>query len=141
MIKKIFFSFLAISLLFVSCSKDENETPPEEDGSTTDLLGVWNYASYIDDEGELLATDCEKNQIIDFQENGVFRFTYYDDGSGTCEKNQDAMGSWEYLSDDGKIELDYGNDDVYEVEYSISDDTLTLTIDEGEGEYKEVYEK
>ncbi|MBO0323150.1 lipocalin family protein [Muricauda sp. CAU 1633] len=140
MIKKIYFSLLAMSLLFVSCDNDENETPPEENNSTTELLGIWNYAAYIDNEGELPATDCEQNQIIDFQENGVFRFTYYDDGSGTCEQNQDATGNWEEVSE-GVLELDYGNDDVYEVEYSIAGNTLTLTIDEGEGEYQEVYEK
>lgn len=131
---------MAMGLLFVSCEKNENDTPEEDNGTETELLGIWNYISYIDTDGEEPATDCEKNQIIDFQESGVFRFTYYDDSTGTCEETQDATGEWAYISD-GVIELDYGNNDVYEVTYSISDNTLTLTIDEGEGEYQEVYQK
>ena len=63
----------------------------------------------------------------------------YDEDSGTCEMNQDATGNWEFLTE-SSIELDYGIDS-YEVDYSISENVLTLTIDEGEGEYQERYEK
>lgn len=139
MIKRFFFSVLACCFLCVSCETEETETTNEESMNNANLLGTWNFSAYIDDEGEELATDCESNQILDFQESGVFRFTYYDESLGTCEKNQDAIGNWELLSDNS-IELDYGMDS-YEVEYRISENVLTLTIDEGEGKYQERYEK
>lgn len=132
-------SLLTIGLFIISCDKEDKESPSD----STALIGVWNYMAYVDDEGEEPATECEKNQIIEFKENGVFSFTYYDEDSGECKKSQDATGTWEYISDN-VITLDYGNQeylDTYEVEFNISENVLTLTIDEGEGEYKEKYEK
>ncbi len=142
MTKRLFFSALLCCFALISCeteSTEETETANEENTTSVALLGTWNFAAYIDGEGEELATDCESNQILDFQENGVFRFTYYGEDSGTCEMNQDATGSWELLSENS-IALDYGVDS-YEVDYSISENVLTLTIDEGEGEYQERYVK
>lgn len=145
MTKKLFFSIILLSIVFISCEKDETDSPDEEKNSTTDLLGTWNYTAYIDDEGEELATQCEKNQTLIFEENGVFRFTYFDDSEGTCEKTQDSQATYEFISD-AVIKTDYTYGDYvdqnkFEVGFEISGNTLTLFLDEGEGEYQERYEK
>ena len=113
----------------ISCESEDTTNPNEETPADASLLGVWNYAAYIDDEGEELATQCESSQILHFQTDGVFRFTYYTEDATSCAKTQDATGSWEELSD-SSIALDYGIDS-YDVNYSILGRVLTLTIDEG----------
>jgi len=123
----------------ISCESEDTTNPNEETPADASLLGVWNYAAYIDDEGEELATQCESSQILHFQTDGVFRFTYYTEDATSCAKTQDATGSWEELSD-SSIALDYGIDS-YDMNYTISGRVLTLTIDEGLGEYQERYEK
>jgi len=138
--KLILLSFLTVGLSFTSCSKDENETSTSED-----LIGAWSFISYIDDEGEELADDCDSKDSITFMSDNSFNFTYHginntEDG---CTKNQDAMGVWEYQSDK-VLKLDYSTDEytsITEAEFQITGNILTLTINEGEGEYQEKYQK
>ncbi len=139
MFKRLLLPIFALSLFLVACEAEETEATPEGENTEVTLLGVWNYRAYIDNDGEELATDCERNQILEFLQDGTFRFTYYDDTSGACQMDQDATGNWEYVSDTS-IELDYGVDS-YTASFSINGDLLTLTIDEGEGEYQERYQK
>ncbi len=143
--KRLFLSVLFLNLLFVSCESESADPDPEEPLAETELLGTWNYVAYIDDDGEEPATDCEQNQTLTFEEDGVFRFTYYDDSEGPCEKTQDSQGTWEFVSDAViKTDYTYGDyvdQDKFEVGFEISGNTLTLYLDEGEGEYQERYEK
>lgn len=143
--KRFFLSVLFLNLLFVSCENEDTENDSEDPIAETELLGTWNFIAYSDDEGEEPATDCEKNQTLTFEEDGVFRYTYYDDSEGSCEKTEDSQGAWELISD-GVIKTDYTYGDYvdenkFEVGFEISDNVLTLSIDEGEGEYQERYEK
>ena len=143
--KRLFLSALFLNLLFVSCESETTDPDLEEPVAETELLGTWNYVAYIDDDGEEPATDCEQNQTLTFEEDGVFRYTYYDDSEGTCEKTQDSQGTWEFISDAViKTDYTYGSyvdEDKFEVGFEISGNTLTLYLDEGEGEYQERYEK
>ncbi|WP_282161386.1 lipocalin family protein [Ulvibacterium marinum] len=141
--KSILFLFLTTGLFFTSCNKDESE--PKTD---VDLIGTWTYIAYVDDdEGEIQADECDGQDSLTFMSDNTFNFTYhynFDEEVG-CYKAQDAIGSWEYISD-GEIELDYSNGNNVEpnnqkTPFEISGDILTLTKDEGYGVFLEKYKK
>lgn len=76
------FSIFLLNLVFVSREKEDTNTPEDDNKTALSLIGPWNYVAYVDEEGEELAADCEKNQLLTFEESEVFRFTYFDDFSG-----------------------------------------------------------
>lgn len=139
MTPRLLLTLMLVCVVSLSCESEDATNPEEETTADATLLGVWNYAAYIDEQGEELATPCESSQIIHFQLDGVFRFTYYTEDATSCAKTQDATGSWAELSDTS-LNLDYGIDS-YDVTYEISGRVLTLTIDEGEGAFQERYIK
>ncbi len=137
------FLFLTTGFFFTSCNKDESEPTTDED-----LIGTWTYIAYVhDDEGEIQANECDSQDSLTFMNDSTFNFTYhynFDEEVG-CYKAQDAIGSWEYISD-GIIKFDYSNDDYvdinkWETPFEISGDILTLTKDEGYGVFLEKYKK
>lgn len=140
--KSILLLFLTTGLLFTSCTKDESEPTANED-----LIGTWLFISYIDDEGELLADECDGQDSLTFMDDNTFNFTYhynYDVEVG-CYKGQDAIGSWEYLTE-SVIKFDYSNGDYIDLDkfenpFEITGDILTFTRDEGEGVFFEKYRK
>lgn len=130
--------FLACSLLFMSCSTDAEN--PEKDNQNTSLIGTWYFIAYLDEEGEEPATDCDGNDFIRFNEDDTFDFAYHYIEGQECVDTGDQTGQWSYASD-GILELAYSEQETREVGYVIEENVLTLTIDEGLGEYQEKYEK
>ncbi|MDC6365360.1 MULTISPECIES: lipocalin family protein [Flavobacteriaceae] len=138
--RKTFTYFFALFFLFISCSTD-SETPEENPEDTVSLIGTWYFILYLDDEGEEPATECDGKDYLTFKEDGSFDYGYHYIVGQECENTGgNQTGAWSYITDK-VIELDYGNNDTYEVPFSIEDNVLTLTLDEGEGEYQEKYEK
>ncbi|MDB2606844.1 lipocalin family protein [Zobellia sp.] len=136
--KPIFILFLAIGCTFTSCKKNDSI----DDG---DLLGTWSYVAYIDDQGEQLVNDCESQNIKRFKIGNVFDFEYHNKNNtgNECIEGTHDSGKWSYLFNE-KVQMNHAteeNPDIVIAKYKISEDVLTLTFDEGNGEYKEVYRK
>ncbi|WP_420401162.1 lipocalin family protein [Flagellimonas sp.] len=136
--KPILGGLLAFCLLFMSCSTDaEKQEDPNEN---TSLIGTWYFIAYIDDEGQQDPNGCDNNDFIRFNEDDTFDFAYYYIEGEECITRGDQTGQWSYASD-GILELVYNEQETREVGYVIEENILTLTIDEGLGEYQEKYEK
>lgn len=129
----------AFFFLFISCSTD-SETPEDNPDDTVSLIGKWYFTMYIDEEGEEPATDCDSNDFIAFNEDDTFNFAYHYIEGQECVDTGDQTGEWTLL-EDGILELVYSEIETREVKYLIEENTLTLTIDEGLGEYREKYIK
>ncbi len=136
--KPILLLILAIGCTFTSCKQDDS-------GGDGDLLGTWFLTTYVDNEGEEPADECESKNIVRFKDGNVFDYQYHttDNASGDCIEGIHDSGTWSYLFD-RKVQLDYGTEersDITVAKYKISGDILTLTFDEGNGEYHEKYKK
>nr|MUH42028.1 hypothetical protein [Zobellia laminariae] len=136
--KPILLLILAIGCTFISCKQDDS-------GGDGDLLGTWFLTTYVDNEGEEPADECESKNIVRFKDGNVFDYQYHttDNASGDCIEGIHDSGTWSYLFD-RKVQLDYGTEersDITVAKYKISGDILTLTFDAGNGEYHEKYKK
>lgn len=136
--KPILLLFLAAGCIFTSCKKDSSS----DDG---DLAGTWSLIAYIDDEGEEPTNECESMDLLRFKDGNVFDYEFHstDSSSGDCIEGVHDSGTWSYLFN-SKVQLDYGtegNSDITVAKYKVSGDILTLTFDEGNGEYQEKYKK
>lgn len=139
--KPILAVLLCLGLTFTSCTKDEN-SKEDEISKDTELIGTWSYMAYIDEEGEEAADACESKETITFNSDNSFDYVYFG-GEEECELTQDASGSWKYISEN-VLNLDYSHDTyeyVIDAQFEISGNVLILILDEGEGEYKEKYQK
>ncbi|MGS0525954.1 lipocalin family protein [Zobellia nedashkovskayae] len=136
--KPILLFFMAVGCVLTSCKSDDS-------GDDGDLLGTWSYIAYVDSEGEELANDCESMDILRFKDGNILDYELHstDSTSGDCIEGTHDSGSWTYLFN-GKVQLDYGTDgnsDITVAKYKVSGDILTLTINEGNGEYQEKFKK
>jgi len=136
--KPLLILLLAIGCTFTSCKQDDS-------GDNGDLLGTWSLTAYIDDDGEVPANECQSMDILRFKDGNVLDYEYHstDSASGDCIEGTHDSGSWSYLFN-SKVQLDHGTEErsnIMVAKYKVSGDVLTLTFDEGNGEYHKKYKK
>lgn len=124
--KRFFFLTLIASLLFVSCSKDQQEGT----ASPYELLqGRWYLEKTTSPDGVVdVATSCESKSYYDFKKDGSLTIINYAIGMGECKPTLNAA-LYELL-DNGK-ELKVSTEDglitgSFEV-ITLTDNTLELS--------------
>lgn len=120
--KKVFFLMLSISLLFVSCKKDDSNEEKEEVISDRELLiGVWENSKYgrIEDGKETIGDyehdqKCQKDNY-EFISNGVsvLNVHFYLNSEEQCFSINDT-GTWNMEDKVLTIE-DLGEVNIYDV--------------------------
>ncbi len=83
---------LTLIILFVSCSKDDNQ----KEEVNEPLIGTWqaNLSVEFMNNGDEVATensDCKKRGNITFYENKTYEQTYYNEVNGECERTDDDL--------------------------------------------------
>jgi hypothetical protein len=125
--KKLFLaSTFLLSLLFVSCDKDDDGE------SVNPLIGSWTFFQEQID-GELVeGDDCEKKATAVFNEDMSFEYIAYGSITGDpeeCEIDSDSdTGTWSIPSTD-VLEITYSDGSIEEGMYTIDGDTLTLNFE------------
>lgn len=83
--KKFIYLFILIITL--------NSCESEDDSSSDPIVGTWQLTSIIEN-GEEIATDCEKENTVTFSSNATFTIIdSYDNGNNSCSTDT-ATGSW-----------------------------------------------
>ena len=138
--------FIAISLAFVSCDKDEDE---DSNKTTSEYLraGFWKTTAMTIDPGVnvggVTLTDffaqleaCTKDDLIKFNSDGSITD---DEGATKCDVNDPQTtteGSWVLSADNKMLTISYpGDDDISLTITTINDNTLqgSYTVEEDFG--------
>ena len=137
--KKLLLIALTSVFCLSSCSDDDSsdENPSEENPSTDTnaLIGKWrlNFYTPITEDGITYSIEeCEKESIYEYKEDGTYDYEYVldiEDGNGTCAV--DGKGTSNYTVDGNKIIIE-NDGDITTVNFSISEDELTLTYENGD---------
>ena len=109
--KKLLYTFLAVSIIFAACKKEEDEivTPPSS------IVGVWTPTSVVQDSSQTVTINGE---IIYEMDGELLTFS----GSQTMTPEEaDMQGNMEFTSD-GKMLVD-GD----EMDYTYANNVLTIT--------------
>lgn len=146
--KHLFLFFTTITLVFTSCSSDDDASPKDQ------IIGTWTLHKSYENDVEYTLDTCERLENIVIDEVGRVDWTFYYDNDGTCEFDGKELAEWENLGD-GVYRFTYDVDEdekeyveehggVYEVGYDdfkIEDDTLIW--EHGDEDYpdKEIYIK
>ncbi len=125
------------SLIFTGCQDDddENRTPPTPP-TKTDLITERNFGItdvLVTLNGDTLATladieECQLDDFMRFEKNGTG-----EDNAGTTkcypEQNQSNPFSWQFTDSEGKLQIDYGMDDlnIYDI---VTNDGTTLKLEQ-----------
>ncbi|WP_177761004.1 lipocalin family protein [Flavobacterium sp. I3-2] len=122
--KKILFSFLALSTLAIaSCSSDDNATTEPKTEVTTSqmLVGKWNMVTEIfiyqgETETEDLKIENCNYDFFDFKSNGTKDEVYHSEDGNCTEEN--FVGTWTYNQTDNTIST-IDTEDNYKMIYKI----------------------
>jgi len=90
--------FLIILFLLGSCSNDDDAN---SDNNETSLVGTWTQERMINQDGEIMLTECDKQTFFEFFENEIFNFTAIGDNidSTGCEIILQTSGNWEIVAE------------------------------------------
>ena len=83
--KKLVLLFSMITLVFMSCSSDD------DGGSNDSIVGTWKYYKYIENGVEEELDLCENEETLIFAENGDFTGMDY---MGNCILVDTFTGTW-----------------------------------------------
>lgn len=125
--KKQLFRLLFLCLVmtaglgFMACSSDDDDA-----GGDTRLVGKWYKDGYDHTSGWL------------FNSNGTCQYNEWGGRGGSLTFKAESKATWKTSGNKLIYHMDYGDGDYdhYEFEYSISEDSTTLTLqkgDEGKG--------
>ena len=103
--KKLLYTFIAVSLIFSACEEDTplpaaNNNGNNSTGTIADVVGVWDFKGYYDSLGNFESfnstteENCKLQGSITLQSNGNATWTdyYLDDGiSGPCLSQTNAF--------------------------------------------------
>ena len=134
--KKLILLFLATTLVFTSCNKDDDS--PSQDP----FIGTWtSYKSFLNGE-ELELDDCDLQDSLVVNADGTILQSYYYENEGTCELDGEDSATWENLGN-SVYRITYSVDEVYEDKITFEGNTFYVeTSQTFNGEtytYKEVY--
>ncbi len=129
---KYHFLIIFLSLLFASCSSDDDSASNPSDNLTVEeqLIGFWTRESFEDESGVSDLSECDKQTTQEFTEDNILNLTVYvdnDDFTG-CEVALQTSANWELLSE---TELKVSNDQqeiVSDIEINTINNETFLTV-------------
>tara|TARA_B110000008_G_scaffold56223_1_gene55739 strand:+ start:140 stop:625 length:486 start_codon:yes stop_codon:yes gene_type:complete len=112
--KKLLYTFLAVSIIFSACKKEDeepnnsgnNNTGNNSSGTIADVVGVWNYVGHYDALGNLyddwttVQENCvaQSNLILQSDGNAINQWYYLQyENSGPCIY-ENMVFSFEYIN-------------------------------------------
>ena len=118
--KRIFLGATAfVALLFFSCGKNDN--------ASTDLTGAWQLESFTVAGQPQTPNDCQKKSVYVFTQNQLTSHDFNkNEGTGHCEYDR-AVETYKI---EGNLIKDANDPNGKGIPFSISGNTLTLTIEE-----------
>ena len=118
--KRIFLGATAfVALLFSSCEKNDN--------ASTDLTGAWQFESFTVAGQSLTIGGCEKKSVYVFTQNQLTSHVFETNTrTGNCQYGKRVEKS--YI--EGNLIKDANDPNEKGIPFSISGNTLTLTIEE-----------
>ena len=134
--KKLLLIAFTSVLCLSSCSSDDSSN--DEMITSTDasaLIGKWRLDFYtpITEGGVTYSIEeCEKESIYEYKEDGTLTYEYVldiENGNGTCGVDDDD--TYNYTVDGNKLIVE-DDQETTTVIFSISEDELTLTYENGE---------
>lgn len=136
--KPILFCLLILSMIITSCSKDENESNVQNE--EVSLVGVWLWQSETIDGDSIELDSCEAQFTLTFDSNSNFIDNQPYSISGECT---DDIANGTYSIDGTNISFVYEGEGstTNEQDFEISDDILTLTHTNEEGENVATFKK
>ena len=118
--KRIFLGATAfVALLFSSCEKNDN--------ASADLTGAWQLESFTVAGQPQTPNDCQKKSVYVFTQNQLTSHDFNkNEGTGHCEYDKTV----ETYKIEGNLIKDANDPNGKGIPFSISGNTLTLTIEE-----------
>ena len=118
--KRIFLGAMAfVALLFSSCEKNDNPS--------ADLTGAWQLESFTVAGQPQTPNDCQKKSVYVFTQNQLTSHDFNkNEGTGHCEYDR-AVETYKI---EGNLIKDANDPNEKGIPFSISGNTLTLTIEE-----------
>lgn len=138
--KKFFYLFTAITILF-SCESNDDDSLPDGDP----IIGEWQLVSEKEN-GVEESTSCSRRSRVTFSADGSFVYQgFYNETSTECESDS-TSGTW---MNDGNTNytLDFGNGDTSttKITFSNNNNTFSTTdVDDFDGQtftYTETYNR
>ena len=118
--KRIFLGATAfVALLFSSCEKNDN--------ASTDLTGAWQLESATVAGQSQILGDCDKKTVYVFTQN---QLTFHEFETNRSTRNCDYDNHIETYKIEGNLIKDANDPNEKGIPFSISGNTLTLTIEE-----------
>lgn len=135
--KQAIFLILGVSILFNSCSKDDEKPITDKEL----IPGTWKvivtHTMSGSDSALLeskLATACDAKEDYIFTKDGKFTFTNFDDVEGGCERDatEDITGVYTYDEASRKLTLNDGDPDEVLYLSMISSNEMQLVSHRGD---------
>ena len=112
-----------------------SETETTEPSESSALIGKWRldfYTPFTENGVTYSIEECEKESIYEYKEDGTLTYEYVldiEDGNGTCGVDDDD--TYNYTVDGNKLIVE-DDQETTTVTFSISEDELTLTYENGD---------
>ncbi|MFK8058532.1 MAG: lipocalin family protein [Polaribacter sp.] len=134
--KKLLYLFIASAILF-SCESND------EDGSLSGgdpIIGKWQLTSIVEN-GNEIATSCDKKSNATFSSNGtVVAVFYYESNSTNCESESSSL-SWENLGNSNYKIFGNGDESTAKVNFTQNNTVMSSTTSDGSTTYIETYKR
>ncbi len=136
--KKIILLFtVASSILFTSCSSDDDNVGPVD--TQDKFIGVWKITQEFEDGVEVTVATCDLQDVLTVTEDEKFSGTSHVMENGSCVLEDTLTGVWENLGDNKyKITPDMDGDEAIDAIITFSGNTMTLVTNDEDGEFKQV---
>ncbi|EZH71900.1 hypothetical protein ATO12_04595 [Aquimarina atlantica] len=136
--KKLSLFTLLITLIFISCSKDDDASN-QEIPANKNLIGTWELTYRKENNNTTPNTldNCEKTSTIEFKSDNTYSEKTFVEISSNCVSDGEFSGSW--LESNNQLTLNFienGENTTNISKFSIADDELTLVFDEITEKYK-----
>lgn len=127
--KSILVATLLASVMFISCSSDD-DSPAQNP-----LIGTWQLTAEYEDDVLLQTSDCRKNNTVTFEVDKTYGFVPHGSSSANpddClpEEGESDTGTWSIPSE-GTVSVSYGDGSDPDIaEYTINGQELTFSFED-----------
>ncbi len=134
--KKILFYFLACTLIFTSCTDDDNNDVSGTSTNQANILGNWQLSSETSNGEATTLTDCELQDFLLFESNGNVTSTYkYGEN---CEITESEILTYSISGNNMTITFEDESSTVEITTLNATNLTIKFVEEEPEGTYTEI---
>ncbi|MBW1295316.1 lipocalin family protein [Aquimarina litoralis] len=135
--KKIVLLFAAISTIMISCQSDDDGAGPVD--MQDPFVGTWKITQEFENGVEVMQEACDLEETIIIKDDMKLSGTYYMMGTSGCTVGGTYTGTWENLGNNKyKVTSDDPEATSTEATVTFSGNTMTVIINDEEGEFKQV---